>query len=70
MIMAEVDLGRVLELDPEILKLMVIFPFVIVIVSLFVWWQTRKTRLKQQMVERGFTAAEIKEVMDAGKQDK
>ena len=40
--------------------------FVIVIVSLRVWSRTRKTRLKDKMVERGFTPAEIKEVMDAG----
>ncbi len=39
--------------------------FVIAILSLgvWVWTATRKTRLKNNMVERGFSASEIEEVM-------
>ena len=31
---------------------------VILVVSLIVWWQIRKIRLKEKMVERGFTGSE------------
>ncbi len=37
--------------------------FCIVVVSLIVWAHTRKTRLKEKRVERGFTASEIEQVM-------
>ncbi len=65
MIMAEADWSRVLE--PELIAglgfVLILFGFF----SFCVWTSSRKTRLKDKMVERGFTAAEIKEVMDAGK---
>ena len=64
MIMAEVDWN---SLEPELVGglgfTLILFGFF----SFCVWNGSRKTRLKDKMVERGFTAAEIKEVMDAGK---
>ena len=62
MMMAEVDWERLFP----ILETAVQMLFVIAIVSLGVWAITRKTRLRNNMVERGFTASEIKEVMKAG----
>ena len=70
MIMAEVDWGLILEkaIEAELIPVILGIPFVIVILSLIAWASTRKTRLKQKMVERGFTAAQIEQVLKAGKE--
>ena len=67
MIMAEVDWGRILEkgMDGPIQAILGIL-LAIPIVSLIAWWHMRNIRLKEKMVERGFTASEIEEVMTAG----
>ena len=63
MIIAEVEWERLFPILEKAIAML----FVIAIVALGVSAVTRKTRLKNKMVERGFTASEIKEVMKAGK---
>ena len=50
-------------LEPAVL----FFLLAMLIVSLIVYSGIRKTRLKEKMVQRGFTADEIKEVTGSGK---
>ena len=65
MIMAEVEWDRLFPILENAIGML----FVVAIVSLVAaaWAVTRKTRLKNKMVERGFTASEIEEVMNAGR---
>ena len=65
MIMAEVEWERLFPILEKAVQML----FVIAILSLGVWvWAvSRKTRLKDKMVERGFTASEIEDVMKAGR---
>ncbi len=59
--MAEIELERLFPILEQAVQLL----FVIAVLALGVWvWAiSRKTRLKNKMVERGFTASEIEEVM-------
>ena len=65
MIMAEVDWNRIVDkvLDPAVLVILLAILFV----SLIAYSRIRKTRLKEKMLERGFTASQIEEVMEAGR---
>ena len=65
MIMAEVDWNRVVDkvLDPAVLVILLAILFV----SLIAYSRIRKTHLKEKMLERGFTASEIEEVMKVGR---
>ena len=69
MIVAEVDWAGVLRSafqSPYIVPVTMVF-CAIVFVVVITWSQARATRLKEKMVERGFTADEIEQVMKAGK---
>ncbi len=61
MIMAEVDWNRIVDkvLEPAVL----FFLLIMLIMSLLVYSSIRKTRLKEKMLERGFTASQVEEVM-------
>ncbi len=63
MIMAEVDWNRIVDkiLEPAVL----FFLLAMLIVSLIAYSRIRKNRLKEKMVERGFTASQIEEVLKA-----
>ena len=65
MIMAEIEMERLFPILEQAVQLL----FVIAVLALGVWvWAiSRKTRLKNKMIERGFTASEIEEVMKSGK---
>ncbi len=63
MIMAEVDWSRLFPILENAVQML----FVLGILALCVWAGTRKTRLKNKMIERGLTAEEIEEVMNAGR---
>ncbi len=64
MILAEVDWNRIVDriLEPAVL----FFLSIIVIVSLVFYSIIRKNRLKEKMVERGFTASQIEEILKGG----
>ena len=61
MIMAEVDWNRIVDkaFDPAVLVILLAILFV----SLIAYSRIRKTGLKEKMLDRGFTASEIEEVM-------
>ncbi len=61
MIIAEVDWNRIVDkvLEPAVL----FFLLAMLVVSLIVFSRIRKTRLKEKMLERGFTASQMEEVM-------
>ncbi len=69
MILAEVDWNSLLQ---SVFR----SPFSIAILGVLggtvialggIWSSARTTRTKEKMIERGFTAAEIEQVMNAGK---
>lgn len=72
MIMAEVDWGPILEkaIAKDTIQAILGISLAILIVSLIAWWHMRKLRLKEKMIERGFSAFEIEEVMTAGQSQK
>ncbi len=61
MMLAEVDWNRIVDkvLEPAVL----FFLLVMLIASLIVYSGIRKTRLKETMLERGFTASQMEEVL-------
>ena len=63
MMLAEVDWDRLFPILENAVQML----FVVAILALGAWAITRKTRLKNNMVERGFTASQIEEVMKAGR---
>ena len=65
MIMADVDWNRIVERVFDVPVLAVLLA--ILFVSLIAYSSIRKNRLKEKMLERGFSASEIEKVMNAGK---
>ena len=69
MIMAEFDWAGVLRSafsSPYIVPISGIFCAIVFVLAI-TWSQARATRLKEKMIERGFTADEIEQVLKAGK---
>ena len=65
MIMAEVEWDRLFPILEQAVQLL--FVIAVLALGVWVWAVSRKTRLKNKMIERGFTASEIEEVMKSGK---
>lgn len=61
MIMAEVEWERLFPILENAVGML--FVIAIGALGVWVWTVSRKTRLKNNLVERGFTASEIEEVM-------
>ncbi len=69
MILAEVDWNSVFQSafrSPYIVPVAGVFCAIVFVLAI-TWSQARATRLKEKMIERGFTADEIEQVLKAGK---
>lgn len=69
MIMAEVDWNSVFQSafrSPFSVAMLGVLGGTVIVLGI-IWSNARTTRMKEKMIERGFPAAEIEQVLKAGK---